>query len=306
MNATYLDELATFLAVAEHGTLRGAARELGVPTSTVSRRIERLERYLDQELLRRTARSVALSDAGRALAERAAPALREAHQAMHALGDRLAHPTGQLRLSAPPDLGASPVFAELIAGFTGRHRGVTLAISLDTRQVDLFEEGFDLALRIHGGQLPASDHLVASRLGTLRGGLYASPAYLERRGRPERPDDLVAHGLVGHAGATFRQGWPLQGPEGRLLLEVRPQVVLDDFAPIGQLLAQGGGLGLLPPFVATPFVETGRLERVLPTWCMATSTLSLVWLRSRHLAPRVRAFVDHVKEATRDSAWLDC
>ena len=304
MNATHLDELSTFLAVAEHGTLRGAAAQLGVPTSTVSRRVERLEQHLDQELLRRTARSVALSDAGRALAERAAPALREAAEAMSSLGDRAAHPAGELRLSAPPDLGASPVFAELVAGFTRRHTGVRSSISLATRRVDLFEEGFDLALRIHSGQLPPSDHLVARRLGELRGGLFASPTYLEQRGCPAGLDELHHHCLVGHAGRTFQDGWPLQGPDGPVQLRVQPRVVLDDFAPIGQLLASGGGIGLLPPFVAAPYTDGGRLRRILPTWSMGTSTLSLVWLRSRHLAPRVRAFVDHVLEATKDASWL--
>lgn len=275
-----LNDLVAFVRTAELGTFSRAADELGVPKSTVSRRVSRLEEELGLALLVRSSRSFVLSDDGRALYERASPALREVADVERDLLDSASTPRGLLRLTASIDFGSSVMLTSLLAEYARRYPEVRVELQLANRVVDLLEESFDVGFRTHTAPLPGRDDLVARRLGPVEVAVYGSPAYLAEHGRPTTTAELAAHRTLAHTGA-YRHAWP-----------VRPHLTADDFGPLAGMIACGAGLGMLPAFVACPFVQTGRLEAVEMDWDLPRATLSLVWLRSRHLAPRVRAFID--------------
>ncbi len=287
-----LNDLHTFALVAELGTFAAAATRLQVPRSTVSRRVARLEAELDLALLTRSSRSFVLSDDGRALFERCAPALRDIADVERDLADSTAAPRGRLRITASIDLGSTGYLAKLLAGYGARYPDVQVSLEVTNRVVDLMEEGIDLGFRAHAAPLPDRGDLVARRLGAITTGVYASPTYLACHGAPTEVGALGQHRPVAHARAPLA-GWPTS-----------PPLTADDYGPVASLLAAGAGVGGLPDFVARPYVAQGQLVRVLPDWQPAPATLSLVWLRSRHMAPRLRAFIDLAVAETQQAGWF--
>ncbi|MCA9566920.1 MAG: LysR family transcriptional regulator [Myxococcales bacterium] len=275
-----LNDLQTFIAVVEAGTFSGAADGLGVPKSTVSRRVARLEAELGVALLKRASRSFEISDDGQALYDRCAPALREIADVERDLADSDATPRGAIRVSATMDFGSTSFLAEVMAAYAEAYPGVRVELQLTNRVVDLVEENVDIAFRTHVGALASREDLVARRIGPIGIGVYASPTYLARHGAPSGPEDLAAHRTVAH-GHTYLAAWPATS-----------DLTADDYRPVAALLAAGAGVGPLPEFVAASLLVDGRLVRIMEGWSIPPATLSMVWLRSRHLAPRVRAFID--------------
>jgi DNA-binding transcriptional LysR family regulator len=275
-----LNDLDTFLVVAELGTFSRAAQRLNVPKSTVSRRVARLEASLGVALLVRSARSFALSDDGRALYDRCAPAMRDIADVARDLVDSTASPRGRLRVTSSIDFGTTTYLAELVTAYGCRYPDVHVALESTNRMVDLMEEGLDIGFRTHVAPLASRDDLMARRLGAVTFGLFASETYLADAGVPADRAALGGHRIVSHGAATVA-GQPDD-----------PDLTADDYRPVAALLAAGAGIGVLPDFVAAPHTAQGTLVRVLPDLSLPAATLSLVWLRSRHLAPRVRAFID--------------
>ena len=257
-------DLQTFVHVAERGTLTAAAGELGVPTSTVSRRVRRLEDDLGVQLLTRASRSFVLSDDGQALHRRAGPLLRELGEVVADLADGASRPRGLLSVTLPIDLASSAWLAGLFASFSDRHADVRVRLLATNRAVDLADEGVDVALRMHRGQLPARDDLVARRLALVRLARYAA----------SDTSPTLAHALEGQS----------------------PRIEANDYGPLAALVLAGAGSAALPEFLAEPLVAEGRLCRIGDVDA-PPATLSAVWPRSRHLAPRVRAFIDHAVNA---------
>ena len=275
-----LNDLATFLRVAEAGTYAGAARSLGVPKSTISRRVARLEGALGVALLHRSARSFELTDEARVLVDRCGPALKEIARVEQGLGP--SEPVGRLRMTVPIDLAGSAWFSALLASFVEAVPAVSLDTRVTNRRVDLLEEGIDLALRMHVDPLPPRDDWVARTIFRGWYGLYAAPG-IGPSGAIDSVADLHSARLLGHA-AAWRSLWPRT-----------PDVLADDFTPLCAMAVAGAGVVGLPDFLADPEVEAGRLVRVSvadPAWAHRYQ-LSCLWLRTRHLAGRIRAFVDH-------------
>lgn len=287
-----LNDLETFILVAELGTFAGAARRLRVPKSTVTRRVARLEEDLGRSLLNRTARAFALSDEGRALLDRCGPPLRELAEVERALGDAQDVPRGRLRVTTSVDMGTSAFVGRLLAAYTRKYERVRVVLEITNRRVDLLEEDFDVAIRVHTAPLAASDDLVARKLGAMATGIYASPEYVSERGAIEAWAEVGAHRTVCHA-VAHRDRWPTQ-----------PTTTADDYIAVAAILAGGGGVGSLPTWVAASYVDRGALVRLPLPWDAPRATVSLVWLRSRHLAPRVRAFIDMAVEQAATAGWL--
>jgi DNA-binding transcriptional LysR family regulator len=212
---------------------------------------------------------------------------------MHAVRDGGSLLRGRLHLSAPMDLGSSGTLAELLAAFRVRHPEVDLLVGLDDRQVDLTSEGVDFAFRIHTGPVPGHATLRVRRLATVRAGLYASPAYLERFGRPESVDALLQHALIT---PTFALPWQLHrsNPQVSRTLEVQPSVLSSSLNFMEPAARAQMGIAPIPNFFAAPAVHRGELVRVLTDWHLMDATLSLLWPASRLPSPRRRAFLDFV------------
>lgn len=295
-----LVDLDTFARVAEFGTLTEAARRLRVPKSTVSRRVARLEDALGLTLLRRTARSVALTPEGERLYARTGPALADIQEARRELEELDEEPRGALRVTAPQDFAAVGSLPHLLMAYRRRHPRVRLECFLTNRRVRLAEEGVDIALRA-GGLLEDSTQLTGRRIttGEFDAGLYASPAYLAEAPPLDDVADLTKHHWVGHPafGPVGRLRVP--GPDGGAGVEVGEVLRINDFAVVRDLLVQGAGVSALPNALAKPAAARGELVQVLPAWSSPPANLWIVWPKSRHMTPRVRAFVDLVLE------WAD-
>jgi DNA-binding transcriptional LysR family regulator len=291
-----LDDLDVFVRVARSGSFTKAARTLGVPKSTVSRAVARLEDRARVQLLERTTRAVRLTDAGRALADRAAPHVEGLREALEVVGEEAAQPRGTVRVTGAPDLAA--ILGELVARFTARHPTVGVEVDLSTRFVDLVAEGFDFAFR---ATLRALDDasLVVRRLGESRLHLYASPAYVARHGVPRSPSDLPRH-----EGVLFRakreQRLPLVGPRGaKVEATLTGRVVANEFPFLAAAVRAGAGVGALPAFLAETDVEAGRLVRVLGEWSASGGTILLVQPRAKHVPRRVALFRDFARDEFR-------
>lgn len=288
-----LDDLETFIRVASAGSLSAAARALGVPTSTVSRRIERLEGELGEALLVRAGRAVRLSDTGVAVFERCAQPLRDLDEVARAVRERDTEPQGELRVTAPMGFGNLPAFVEVILGFRAAWPRVRVRLELTERVVDLGTERFDVAVRAHLDPLPDRASLVTRRIAVVDGGVYASEAYLGAHGRPRTPEQLSAHAFVGHTRLVPRgQSLVLERGEERCEVAVAPGILVNDMSFVREAIVAGVGLGVLPTVLAGE-----GLVRVVPQWSAPSGSISLVWPESRALAPRVRAFVEHVAAA---------
>lgn len=287
-----LNRISTFVRVVEAGSFTGAATALRLPTSSVSRAVARLEADLGARLLNRTTRKLSLTDAGRLFHERMQAVVSETEEATRAVAGFASAPRGIVRLTAPHDLGLSQL-PEVIARIVRRHPGLIIDLVLTSRRVDLVEEGIDLALR--GGRLEDSS-LVARKLLSSALGIFAAPAYLERRGRPRALADLARHDCLSFAGRGANGGripWRLVGPRGEESVTVSGPVVCGDMLFLREMALRGMGLALLPAEAYGADVKAGRLVRLLPRYSLPGGGLYLVW-PSRTLVP---ARVVAVREA---------
>ena len=206
------NEMETFVAVVEGGTFSAAARALGLPVSTVSRQVSRLEERLGARLLNRTTRRVTPTDSGQSYFQRCRRIVAESREAEEEVRQIHGAPRGLLKIAAPPSGLRATAVEELVSAFLARFPEIEVELVAEARFVDLIAEGYDLALR--GGILRDSS-LVARRLLRMRTGLVASPDYLARRGRPRRVADLARHDLLVQRAPGRQPRWPLM-PRGSL------------------------------------------------------------------------------------------
>jgi DNA-binding transcriptional LysR family regulator len=294
-----LEHLKLFVAVVEAASFSGAARRLGLPKSTVSRGLGRLEADLDLRLVNRTTRRVALSSAGRALYERVAPLLSALTAAVGALPELAEQPSGRIRVTATVDFGAT-VLAELVTRFVALHPATEVELKLSNQVVDLVAEGIDLALRVSLGDRLRDSTLAARHLSRVSVRLYAAPGYLARRGAPRRPADLAGHDWIIYGSGPALK---LRGPRRTVTLKPRGRIVCDDMWFTREAARAGGGIALMPTFFAEPDITTGQLARVLPSYSLQSGHIWLVWPSTHHLPRKVAAFRDFVVEALRSRSF---
>lgn len=294
-----LSDVTAFVRVVEHGGFTPAARALGVPKSTLSRRVARLEESLGVRLLQRTSRRQSLTDAGGSYFERVRDSVRAIESASLAAAEHSEEPRGHLRIAALPDLGGPP-FPEIVAEFLRRYPKVTVELHVSPTRVDLVREGFDLAIR--AGKLDDSS-LVARKVMEDELRLYASPAYLDARGRPKRFADLARHDQL--ALAQLRNV-VLVGPRGKVRYRPSGRLVANDMKLLHSAACAGAGVALLAGMLCVEDVRAGRLEPVLPQYVLPAAPISLVYPSGRHLDAKVRAFRDFaVEQMQRATAKLN-
>jgi len=292
--APEIEEIVAFLRVAETGSFTAAGERLGLPKSTVSRRVARLEAKLGVQLVHRTTRSLALTEAGNLFHEQAARALSALEEATLAAREGRESPRGHLRLTATYDVGAGSL-APLVAAFTRKYPEVTVEVVLTDRTLDLVAEGIDLALR-GAAALPDSS-LVGRKLASMEFWLVASPAYLKRRGTPRAPAELAEHDLALLRASHGRGKLQLRaGDDSVEELAVRAAVSANGFGFLRAAALADGHVAMLPDVYAAPELRAGRLVRVLPGHTVGAGNMYLVHPAARVLPAKARAFRDFVLE----------
>jgi DNA-binding transcriptional LysR family regulator len=292
-----LDGVEAFLGVAQHRSFRRAAGELGVTPSAISQAVRALEARVGAALFIRTTRSVGLTEAGERFLARAKPAFEElvvASEAARELGQR---PAGLLRLSVPR--AVVPILLEpLIASFCRAYPEVEVEIAASEELIDLAAKGFDAGVRL--GQFIAADMVAVPLSRPFRFVVVGSPAYLARRDRPERPDDLRHQACVRmrrSSGAIAL--WSLNDNGRAIEIAVSGPLIANDFPTMLGAAVEGVGLAQVPEPVAAEAVKSGKLVRVLDKFSPMAPGVFLYYPGHRQMMPKLRAFIDHVKSHSR-------
>jgi DNA-binding transcriptional LysR family regulator len=284
-----LNDMALFVEVVRAKSFRGAGEAISMPIATVSRRIGGLEKAIGLRLLHRTTRRIELTEAGQIYFERCCRIVDEARLAHEQLGDMLAHPTGVLRLSLPPDF-ATIFLAPHLPEFARRYPGIRFDLDLTPREVDLVAERYDLAIRM-GEQ--RDSNLVARRLADLPRHMYAAPSYLAKAGEPLTPQDLANHDCMLMPKQT--PIWTLRGTGATLDVTVSGRFQSNSIGMMRSLAAHGAGIALFTPEVAASEVAAGRLRRVLPAWQCAPISVYAV-TETRLLPAKTQRFIEFLRE----------
>ena len=290
-----LEAWAIFASVVEHKSFSAAADAIGLSKATVSKAITRLEAHLGQSLFHRTSRRLALTEAGKPLAEHAARILTEARLAEESANDAASAPTGRVRLAAPMSFGVKNV-APLLAEFLAAHPGIEVDLHLSDARVDIVAEGFDVALRI--AELPDSS-LRARRLCTIRTHIVAAPRYLEANGTPTHPAQLGEHKLFGYSNVVGP--WRFHGPGGaEVSVRVHGPLTANSGEAIMPALVAGLGIARLPDFIIETCLASGALTTILCDWAPAPIGLHLLTPPSPLRPARVEALIEFLTRRLRD------
>lgn len=282
-----LNALVIFAKVVESNGFSEAARRLGIPLSTVSRRVADLEAQLGLRLLHRSTRSLRLTDAGAEVLELARRSAELSESVDHIVSYQLTNVTGNLRLASLPSISDS-LLAPIVSAFQTSYPNVNVRVLVTERAVDHVTEGIDLSLWL--GAMKDSS-LVARPLLRYRHRLVAAPEYLARFGEPATPADLAQHRLLAFSFGTNERDWTFSADDGRHeTITFRPHLQMNDYLGLAAALLASAGIGDLPPIVLPELLRTGRLVEVMPAWRFRRFNLSLVHLGNRHMPQHVRLF----------------
>lgn len=291
-----LNELRTFQRILALCSLSAAARDLGVGLAVVSKRLASLERRVGLRLVNRTTRRLSATEEGMALLTHVERMLDELAAAEAHLASGQEEPRGVLRVAAPISFGRihlAPVAADLVALYPK----LQVELNLDDGLVDLVETRTDIAVRIG----PARDSTAIMRkLADSQRILVASPAYLDRRGRPTTPAEIAGHDLLRYS-LTALEPWRLQGPGGQVAeIESRPRLRADNGDVTYDWALDGRGVMLKSRIEVLFDLRAGRLERVLPDWSSGEAPVYALIPSSRHLAVKTRVFLEAVAARMRE------
>lgn len=289
-----LNDLYYFARVAEHGSFTAAARALGLPKSTLSRRMARLEEQLDIRLLHRTTRRLSLTDVGKAYLAHCRGVLDAAEAAQAVVSQVQGEPSGKVVVSCPVTL-ADTLLARAIPEFMARHPKVAVELDSTNRRVDLMSEGVDLAIRVR--PVLEDSSLVLRRLGGSQVDLVASPALVAAWGLPSHPVDLARFPSLSMRYADGRHRLQLTGADGEeLTVALTPRLMTDDMNVLLAAALAGTGIVVLPRSVCHAQLASGELLRILPDWRLPQGQIHAVYLHRRGMLPAVRHFIDFLVE----------
>jgi DNA-binding transcriptional LysR family regulator len=287
MPSTDLNAVSCFAKVVEVESFRAAAAALGVPKSTVSRKVSELEDALGTRLLERTTRRLRLTETGKAYHQRISPALDALREAEHVVEAQNAKPSGRLKLTMTVE-GGQTLLPPVLSEYLLAHPDVHLQVELTDRRVDLIEEGFDLAIR--AGELGDST-LVARKLGgkgCLR--VYGSPSYLATCRAPRHPRELVEHRCLIMTAQRTPLVWSFERRGKPLPIKVRAYAEANSFIVLRELAVAGHGIARLPEHIAVQ-AAPGQLCELLSGFSPTPLPWHVVYPSSRHLSPKVRSLV---------------
>jgi DNA-binding transcriptional LysR family regulator len=295
-----LQEITVFARIVGTGSLSAAARDLGMSTAVVSRRLAALEARLGVRLVNRTTRSLHLTDEGAAYYETCNRVLADIEEADAAVTAGRAEPRGVLRIALPASFGHQHV-APLVPKFAERYPDVQLALSLSDRAVNVVEEGFDLAVQIAD---LADSSLAARKLAPNRRVVCASPAYLARHGEPRTPKDLARHNCLA---TDFSMSWDYRAPNGEPgSVRVSGRYACDNWAVLREWALAGLGIALKSTWDVRRHLEDGSLVSLLPGYTFASDVaIYAVYPHRRHLPAKTRAFIEFLAESFGPEPYWD-
>ena len=281
-----LDDISAFVKVVQAGSFSQAARVLGMPNTTVSAKVARLEKRLGVTLIQRTTRKLHVTAAGQEYFARCMRGLSEI-EAAEAEISSATEPQGLLKITAPGDV-AHTILPPIISRYLSSYPRTRVELIVTNHVIDLIADGVDLAIR--AAELENST-LVARKFFSFTGGLWASPGYLQKRGAPKTPSDLEKHASVIFT-RRHRQSLSLNDGRSKANIVLNGQIAVDDLETVHAFAVQGSGIGALPDFVADRSAKDGSLVKVLPQWTWTSGALSFVYPSQRFLSAKVRAFID--------------
>jgi DNA-binding transcriptional LysR family regulator len=289
-----LNDLTAFVAVATHRSFRRAADELGTAPSTLSHSMRGLEDRLGVRLLNRTTRSVSPTEAGLGLLSRLQAALSSLDEALDAITAFRGNVAGTVRVNAPR-VAAAVLVRDILPRMTDQFPDVTVDIVVEGRLIDIVSGGFDAGVRLIGS-IP-KDMITVPLVRPIGFVCVASPAYLDRAGEPETPEDLQHHRCIGHrmpSGKLYR--WEFERAGQELTIDASGPVVLDDEDLMMEAAVQGLGVAYIATWVAESAIAEGRLRPVLSTWMHEPERVAVYYPGHRAVPPALRAFLNVVRD----------
>jgi DNA-binding transcriptional LysR family regulator len=292
-------EMKVFAAVVEAGSFTGATHVLDMSKAAVSRYVGELEERLRLRLLHRTTRKLSPTTEGEIFYARCRELLDNLDEAEAEVTSRSGEATGLLKVNVPVTFGLMHL-APLWPAFLARHPKLAIDITLSDRVADLVEEGFDIAVRI--GQLSASS-LISRKLASTRMVLCASPEYLQRRGAPGRPEELLQHDVISYSLFSTGENWSFKGPDGDVSVKVVPRVRTNSGDTCRAAALQHQGIILQPTFIVGADLAQGALTEIMPAYRSVELGIHAVYPSRKFVSPKVRLLIDFLVEAFAAPAW---
>jgi DNA-binding transcriptional LysR family regulator len=292
-------EMKVFAAVVEAGSFTGAAHVLDMSKAAVSRYVSELEDRLGVRLLHRTTRKLSPTTEGDIFYARCRELLDNLDEAEAEITSRTGEASGLLKVNVPVTFGLMHL-APLWPVFLARHPKLALDITLSDRVVDLVEEGFDLSVRI--GQLAASS-LISRKLASTRMVLCASPGYLQSRGEPAHPHELLQHDVISYSLFSAGENWSFTGPDGEVTVKVAPRVRTNSGDTCRAAALQHQGIILQPTFIVGADLSKAALREIMPGYRSIELGIYAVYPSRKFVSPKVRLLIDFLVEAFADPAW---
>jgi DNA-binding transcriptional LysR family regulator len=293
-----LNDIVVFVKVAQLESFTRAARALGMPISTVSRKVTSLEDQLGVTLLQRTTRKLRLTTQGRAYCDQCSEPLSQLFDAEGVLTQTQKKPEGLLRISVPVIFGQEP-FYEFLSRFLKGYPGIQVDLSITNQFVDLIADNVDAAIRI--GELRDST-IIARRIGKSVRYLVASPGYLKDRAAPATPEDLTNHHCILLNGRNNEAEWHLVNGRKSVKLHVAGPLSSRDFQSVSAFTYKGHGIGLLPSSYCEQEIRRRDLVRILPEWSSPEIFVHVVYPTRRFIPSKLQVFLDELK-AWKSPLW---
>jgi len=280
------NEVAIFIKVVKAGSFSRAAKELGMPNSTVSAKISSLERRLGVTLIQRTTRKLNITPAGNAYFKRCMMGMEEIKAAEAEIANIQGEPQGLLRITAPTEFG-STLLPGLISEYIKKFPKVRIEVLLTDRRIDLLSENVDLAIR--AGEMKDST-LIAKRIGSIYFAPFASPKYLKAKGTPLHPRELKQHSCLQFTPLGVDE-WKMTSSKGSLNVPLSGRVLMNDMAALKKMAVMGDGIVFLPTYYCYTEVSNKQLIRILPEWRSNLAPIHFVYPAQRFVTPKLSAFI---------------
>ncbi len=287
-----------FVRVVEEGSFSAAARQLGQTPSSVSKQISQLEEELNARLFHRTTRKQSLTEAGEIYYQHARQIVTDVREAKLAVSNLTQAPSGSLYITAEPDL-AQTYLAPILAEFLEKHPEVNIRISMSAARIDILEKGIDLAIRM--GHLEDSS-LIARKIAISQSVICASPTYLKTNGTPKHPEDLANHNCLSFRTAPGKKEWNFTKEASEINVPIKGRVNVSSLVFLRTLLLEHIGIAMMPTWIIKDELKKKQLIPLLTDYPLnpPNTPITAIFANNRHLAPKVRVFIDFLSEKLKD------